>query len=156
MRHRVYGKKLGRNKDERDNLFKNLVRSLILHGSISTTESKAKAIKGLVDRIITQAKNKDTKRLVLSYLTQKDIQDKLFKEIVPATKSRTSGYTSMVRMGQRQGDGSLMVKMSLLVDQIKSDKSAGQSISKPEGQKKMENKKGAKSKSKVRAKSVQK
>lgn len=99
MRHKVYGKHLGRDKNERTALFKNLIGSLILHGSITTTEGKAKAIKGLVDKMINQAKIKP---------------NALFKDIVPRLKNRTSGYTSLVREGPRQGDGAMMVKMSLL------------------------------------------
>lgn len=96
MRHKVYGRKLGRNKAERNSLFKNLLGSLITHGFIQTTESKAKAIKGLVDKFINKSKD---------------------KEIISKFKSRTSGYTSVVRMGQRLGDGAMMVRMSLLVDE---------------------------------------
>ena len=51
MRHRVYGKHLGRDKDQRTTLFKGLVRSLFIHGTIQTSEAKAKAIKGLVDKV---------------------------------------------------------------------------------------------------------
>ena len=96
MRHKVYGRKLGRNKAQRSSLFKNLLGSLILHGFIQTTESKAKAIKGLVDKFINKSKD---------------------KEIVSRFKSRTSGYTSLVKLGPRLGDGAMMVRMSLLVDE---------------------------------------
>lgn len=98
MRHNVYGRKLGRNTAQRNSLFKNLLESLILHGFIQTTESKSKAIKGLVDKFINKSKD---------------------KEIISKFKSRTSGYTSVVRMGQRQGDGAMMVRMSLLMDKKK-------------------------------------
>ena len=117
MRHSVYGKKLGRDKNERTALFKNLVRSLILHESIQTTDAKAKAIKGTVDKIVTQAKSPTTRRLVAQFLVEKDIQDKLIKEILPRLKNRTSGYTSVVRMGKRLGDGAMMVKMSLIMEE---------------------------------------
>lgn len=86
MRHRVYGKKLGRNKNERTRLFKSLVSSLLTHGTITTSESKAKAIKGLVDKIINSTKSKG---------------------------ARKSGYTQLVRLGTRLGDQTMMVKMSL-------------------------------------------
>lgn len=105
MRHKVYGKHLGRNKNERTALFKNLIGSLILHGSITTTEAKAKAIKGLVDKVINRPQ---------TFSLSKKIQDKLIKEVVPALKSRTSGYTSLIKLGPRKGDGAMMVKMSLL------------------------------------------
>lgn len=87
MRHRVYGKKLGRNKNERTALFKSLVQELLLHGTITTSQAKAKAIKGLVDKIINSTKSKD---------------------------ARKSGYTKLVRLGTRLGDQTMMVKMSLI------------------------------------------
>ncbi|MBI3109746.1 50S ribosomal protein L17 [Candidatus Daviesbacteria bacterium] len=114
MRHKVYGKHLGRDKNERAALFKNLVGSLILHGSIQVSEAKAKAIKGLVDKIINQAKTPNTRRLLQTFLTSKKIQEKLIQEVIPVLKSRTSGYTSLVKLGPRQGDGAMMVRMSLL------------------------------------------
>lgn len=118
MRHKVYGTHLGRDKNERTALFKNLVGSLILYGQIKTTQAKAKAIKGLIDKIINQAKNPVTRRLMQAFLVSKKIQEKLIKEIVPLLKSRTSGYTSIVKVGQRQGDGAMMVRISLLTEAI--------------------------------------
>lgn len=110
MRHRVYGKHLGKDIGQRQALFKTLVRSLFLHGTIQTSETKAKAIKGLVDRIINSAKKKNT-------------QDKLVKEILPKLEARTSGYTSTVRIGPRLGDQTMMVKMSLIgAEELKSKK----------------------------------
>lgn len=119
MRHRVYGKHLGRDKNQRASLFKNLVGALILHGSIETTESKAKAIKGLVDKVITEAKNKNTQRLVSQFLTQKKVQEKLFKEVVPAVKTRNSGYTSIIKLGERLGDSAMKVRMTILMEEKK-------------------------------------
>lgn len=101
MRHRVYGKKLGRNKDERSALFKGLVQQLLLHGTITTSKARAKAIKGLVDKTINLTKNKGT---------------------------RKSGYTQLVRLGTRLGDQTMMVKMSL--KEVKTQKSKVKSTSK--------------------------
>lgn len=119
MRHRVYGKHLGRSKDQRTALFKSLVRSLILEESIKTTLPKSKAVKGLVDKIITQAKSETSKRLVAQFLTHKTVLDKLNNEILPRVGSRTSGYTSVVKLGPRLGDGAMIVKMSLILDESK-------------------------------------
>lgn len=113
MRHRVYGKQLGRNKNERDNLFKGLLRLLLIHGTIQTSETKAKAIKGLVDKVINLAKNKKEVQLQ-SFLVDKNLRERLTKEIVPALGTKTSGYTSMVKMGRRLGDQTMMVRMSLI------------------------------------------
>lgn len=114
MRHRVYGKKLSRNKNERTALFKSLVQELVLHGTITTTEFKAKAIKGLVDKIINLAKSKNTQRLLQAYFSNKLLQDRLVKEIIPKLENRTSGYTSLIRVGVREGDRTTLVKMSLI------------------------------------------
>jgi large subunit ribosomal protein L17 len=121
VRHNVYGAHLGRNKNQRTALFKGLVQSLILSESIQTTESKAKAVKGLVDKIINQAKDTSSRRLVSQFLATKSTQDRLVKDILPRLKDRTSGYTSVVRLGARQGDGAVMVKMSLLLSEIKKE-----------------------------------
>lgn len=114
MRHRVYGKKLGRDKNERTALFKSLVQELVLHGTITTSESKAKAIKGLIDKIITLAKSKNTQRLLSAYFVNKALQERLIKDIVPKLGARVSGFTSMVRMGTREGDRTTLVKMSII------------------------------------------
>jgi len=119
VRHKVYGTHLGRDKNERTALFKNLVGSLILYGQIKTTQAKAKAIKGLIDKIINQAKNPSTRRLMQTFLVSKKIQEKLIKEVILALKSRTSGYTSIIKVGQRQGDGAMMVRISLLLEEVK-------------------------------------
>lgn len=115
MRHRVYGRGLGRDKNQRRALFKGLIKSLLISETINTTESKAKSVKGLIDKIINQAKNPSTKKLVSQFLTNKNITEKLFKDLVPRLGERNSGYTSVVRTGKRLGDGASMVRMSLLL-----------------------------------------
>ncbi|OGE30862.1 50S ribosomal protein L17 [Candidatus Daviesbacteria bacterium RIFCSPHIGHO2_01_FULL_44_29] len=115
MRHSIYGKKLSRDTNQRTALFKALVSSLILSEKIQTTQAKAAAIKGLVDRLITQAKSPTTKRLVAQFLTRKEVYEKLINDLTPRMKDRNSGYTSVVKLGYRQGDGALMVQMSLLL-----------------------------------------
>ncbi len=114
MRHRVYGKKLGRSKNQRTGLFKSLVQSLFTHGTITTSQTKAHAIKAMVDKIITLAKNKNTQRLLQSYFTEKALQERLIKEIVPNLGTRVSGFTSSVRLGAREGDRTMLVRMSII------------------------------------------
>ena len=124
MRHRVYGKHLGRNKNQRSALFKSLVRSLFIHQSIETTEPKAKAIKPLVDRIISNAKSATAKKLVSQFFNQKDVEAKITDDILPRVGNRVSGYTTTVRIGRRMGDGAMLVKMSLLLEDTKDTKTA--------------------------------
>jgi large subunit ribosomal protein L17 len=119
VRHRVYGKKLGRTKNQRTALFKNLVQSLLIHEKIQTTETKAKAIKGLIDKIINQAKTESTRRLVSQFLVSKKTQERLITELLPRLSGRNSGYTSTVKIGQRLGDGAMLVSMSLLLSEQK-------------------------------------
>ncbi len=119
MRHKVYGKHLGRTKNQRTALFKSLVQAIILSEKIETTEAKAKAVKGLIDKVINQAKSETTKRYVASFLTHKKTQERLFTELVPRLSSRNSGYTSTVRLGRRLGDGAMIVQMSLLLEEAK-------------------------------------
>lgn len=119
MRHRVYGKHLGRNKNQRSALFKSLVRSLFLYQSIETTEPKAKAIKPLVDRIISNAMSPTARKLVSEFFNQKGIEIKLYDEVLPRIGTRVSGFTSTARLGRRLGDGAMVVKMSLLLEEPK-------------------------------------
>lgn len=116
MRHRIYGKHLGRDKNQRTALFRGLIRSLFLQESITTTETKAKAIKGLVDRLIVKSKDKTeaSKRVIVSIISQPEVIDKLMKEIGPRYSKRQSGFTQIVRLGKRAGDGAMLVKMSLV------------------------------------------
>jgi large subunit ribosomal protein L17 len=106
VRHRVYGKHLGRNKNERQALFKGLVHSLLSSGTIQTSEVKAKAIKGLVDKIINSVKKN-------TFVTDQKLKEKIL-EILPKLGNKTSGYTSTQRMSPRLGDRTTMVKMSLI------------------------------------------
>ena len=85
-----------------------------MHGTITTSESKAKAIKGMVDKIVNLAKSKNTQRLLSAYFSNKLLQERLVKEIVPKLENRTSGYTSLMRMGTREGDRTTLVKMSII------------------------------------------
>ena len=123
VRHKIYGKHLGRDKNEREALFKNLVQALLVSGSIQTTETKSKAIKGLVDKIVNQAKSKNTQRFLQTFLVNKQTREKLIKEIAPSLKGRNSGYTSVVKLGPRQGDNAMMVRMKLLMEEPKDEKS---------------------------------
>lgn len=121
MRHNVYGKKLGRNKNQRTALFRNLVRSLLAAETITTSEAKAKAIRGTVDRLINQAKSPSAKNLIGQFLASRKAEEKLTRQLLPRLQTRRSGYTSLVRLGRRLGDDSPRVQMMLLLDEIKPD-----------------------------------
>lgn len=114
MRHRVYGRKLGRNKNERNSLFKSLMQELFLHGTITTSIAKASAIKGQVDNIINLAKNKTSQRLIQSFFSNKLLQERIINEIAPKLSNRNSGYTSFMKVKVQEGDRTILVKMSLI------------------------------------------
>jgi large subunit ribosomal protein L17 len=116
MRHQKQGKKFGRNTNQRKALLRNLIESLIIHEEIKTTESKAKTLKQLVDKLITKAKigSLHVRRQILSFLPNKKAVNKLVEEIAPRFKQRTSGFTRFIRLGNRRGDNAMMVKMELV------------------------------------------
>jgi len=120
MRHRKKGKKLGRNTKQRQALFKGLIQNLIVNEQIKTTEAKAKAIKGLTDKLITQAKkgSLSARRQILSFLPDKKAVHKLFDVIAPRTKDRTSGFTRFVRLGRRRGDNAQMTRIEFVDKQV--------------------------------------
>ena len=116
MRHRIKGKKLNRTTAQRKALFRHLISSLFLKEEIKTTLSKAKAIKGLIDKLISKAK-KDTlhnQRLVHAFLQNKKATKKLVKQIAPRFKKRVSGFTRIIRLGRRRGDAAEIVRVELV------------------------------------------
>ncbi len=115
MRHRVFGRKLDRSANHRKALFRNLIIGLIEHRRIQTTEAKAKAIRGVVDKLITKAKQGTVhaRRIVGSFLHDAHMANKLVDEIAPSFKHTTSGYTRITRTSERRGDASMMVRLEL-------------------------------------------
>jgi large subunit ribosomal protein L17 len=110
MRHRVEGRKFGRETDARRLMICNLVKSMIEHGQITTTLAKAKELRGFVERVITYGKN-DTvhsRRLAFSVLGSRTLVKKLFTEIAPAFEGRNGGYTRVIKAGFRRGDAAAM------------------------------------------------
>ncbi len=112
MRKNVFGKRLKRDKNERKALIKSLMSSLVLEGKIKTTEAKAKAIKGEVDKLITKARKETllARRLLEKKLSPKAI-DKLIKEVAPRFVNRQGGYTRIVKLERRLGDNAQVVLM---------------------------------------------
>ncbi|PIS08735.1 50S ribosomal protein L17 [Candidatus Beckwithbacteria bacterium CG10_big_fil_rev_8_21_14_0_10_34_10] len=115
MRHRKAGKKLNRNTAQRKALFKNLIQSLILHEEIKTTEAKAKAIKGLMAKLISKAKKGSLhkRRQIMAFLPDKRAVKKLFDDLGPRFKQRNGGFTRFVRLGNRKGDDAMIVRLEL-------------------------------------------
>lgn len=117
MRHGKRGRQLGRQTKHRRALFRSLVTSLLDHERIETTEAKAKEVRPQVERMITLAKRGDlsARRAVIAALPDEPLViNKLFDEIAPKYADRTSGYTRIVRVGQRQGDAAPIVQLELV------------------------------------------
>lgn len=110
MKHQVFGRKFNRDIKERKALFKNLISSLILSGRIETTEEKAKAVKGEIDKLVGQAKEGTlAARRQLQSVLSPAIVDKLVREVSPHFIKRSSGFTQIFRLGPRRGDNASMV-----------------------------------------------
>ena len=122
MRHQVAGRRLGRSTGHRKALFRNLTTELFRHGRIRTTEAKAKAVRPNAEKIITIAKrgvNEESyalhaRRLVAARLNGPEIVKVLFDEIAPRYEARPGGYTRILKLGPRQGDGAEMVLLELV------------------------------------------
>jgi large subunit ribosomal protein L17 len=114
MRHRVSGKKLGRDTKHRIALFKNLARGLILHGTVTTTEIKGKELKSLADRLVGMAKTDSltSRRTLHRYFGKRDIVNTLVDRVAPAFTDRVSGFTRIEKSGIRVGDNTSMVTVS--------------------------------------------
>ena len=117
MAHRIGGRKLGRKMGPRKALYKNLTVSVLRYERVKTTEAKAKEIRGRVEKMITLAKRGDlsARRAVVSEFPNEPlVVTKLFDEIAPKYADRTSGFTRIVRIGQRQGDAAEIVQIELV------------------------------------------
>ncbi len=136
MRHRKSGRKFGRNSSHRTAMFRNMVTSLLEHGGIRTTVAKAKELRRFVEPTITQsirvqpivakaesdrtpqerARLVHAMRLAGRYVHDRQVLRRLFYDIGPAMKDRPGGYTRIIKLGRRVGDGAPMARIEL-VDQ---------------------------------------
>ena len=116
MRHKVAGRKLSRATDHRIALFRNLVTDLLRYEKIVTTEAKAKEVRPFAEKVITLGKqgNLHARRQALSFVYDKSVVDKLFAEIGPKYAQRAGGYTRVIKLGPRLGDGAPMAQLELV------------------------------------------
>ena len=110
MRHNKNFNHLGRQAGHRKAMLSNMASSLILHKRIETTVAKAKAVKQFVEPLVTRSKEDTThsRRIVFSYLKQKEAVTELFRTIAPKIAERPGGYTRILKTGFRLGDGADM------------------------------------------------
>ncbi len=118
MRHRRSIPKLGVKTAHRKAILSNMAMSLIDHGQIQTTVSRAKALVPVVSKLITMAKRDDvhSRRLAATTIKKKELLKKLFEEVAPEFKDRPGGYTRVIRSGFRKGDGASLAVVQLLVE----------------------------------------
>lgn len=125
MRHQVAGYKLGRSKDQRIGLRKTLINQLFQYERIQTTRTKALAIRGDAERLITLARNSakgseiqkvNARRLAAARMDNAELVKKLFDDIAPRYANRNGGYTRMLKLGPRLGDAAEMVLLELVED----------------------------------------
>jgi large subunit ribosomal protein L17 len=127
MRHRLAGKHLGRNHNQRKMLRRNLLNQLFLHERITTTEAKADAIRAEAEKMISIAKRSlahtdknravHGRRILFSRLNDRTIVLKVFDEIAPRYETRPGGYTRIYKLGPRKGDAAPMVVLELVKDE---------------------------------------
>ncbi len=116
MRHKVSGRKFDRASDERAALLRGLVTDLMRHERMKTTEAKAKEVRPLAEKMITLGKDGTVhaRRQALAFMNDKDLVKKLFDEIAPRFAERAGGYTRIIKLGPRNGDGASMAQLELV------------------------------------------
>ncbi len=116
MRHRKKTIKLGRTKAPRKALLSNLAASVIVYEKIKTTEAKAKAVRSIVERLITKGKTKTihSKREIAKVLPENKAVQKILNVLGPRYKDRPGGYTRIVKLKQRQGDAAPIVQIEFV------------------------------------------
>ena len=116
MRHRVKGKGLSRTAAHRKATFRSLTKALVREHRIVTTVTKAKELRRFVEPLITRSKedNNLNRKVVFSALQDKETVKSLFTEVGPAVGNRPGGYTRVIKIGHRQGDGAEMAVIELV------------------------------------------
>lgn len=109
-------RKLGRRSDHRRAMLRNLVTSFLREERLETTETRAKELRRLAERMITLGKRGDlhSRRLALAFLLDETVVKKVFDELAPRYKERPGGYTRIVKTGVRRGDGAPMAVVELV------------------------------------------
>lgn len=116
MRHRVKGTILNRKKEPREMMLRNMASSVLIYEKVKTTKAKAKAVKPLVEKMITVSKEGDltARRKLIKVLPQKMAVKKAMEVLGKRYESRKGGYSRIVNLGIRQGDGAEMVQLELV------------------------------------------
>ena len=118
MRHRAKGRQLSRTSSHRRALLNNMATSLFEHGRVITTEAKAKELRPFAEKLITLARRGDlhARRLVERKIKDRETLARLFTEIGPRFAARPGGYTRILKLGHREGDGADIARIELLAE----------------------------------------
>ncbi len=116
MGHKISGRKLARSSGYRKALNRNLVTDLLNYEKITTTEAKARQVRGLAEKMVTLGKDGSlhSRRQALALIFSKDVTDKVFDELAKRYAERSGGYTRITKLGPRQGDGAEIVQLELV------------------------------------------
>ncbi|MBE9485600.1 MAG: 50S ribosomal protein L17 [Desulfuromonadales bacterium] len=120
MRHNKSGRSLGRKPDHRQHMMRNMVTSFFEHEKITTTDTRAKELRKLVDKMITLGKRGDlhARRQALQVIRVPKVVGKLFELIAPRYQQRPGGYTRIIKLANRQGDNAPMVIIELVEEEF--------------------------------------
>jgi large subunit ribosomal protein L17 len=120
MRHRNANRKLSRNSSHRRSLLRNLVTDLLDHGRLMTTLPKAKEVRPLAEKMITLGKrdNLHARRQLQSFLLRDSVAKKVFESIAPRFSDRNGGYSRIIKLGNRKGDGADLAIIELLGSEL--------------------------------------
>jgi large subunit ribosomal protein L17 len=127
MRRRVAGRKLGRKTAHRMMMFRNMVTSLLDKERIRTTLPRAKELRPIAERMITLGKRESlhARRRALAFVKDPAVVAKLFETLAPRFAERNGGYTRIIRLGHRDGDGAPMAIVELVGSEFKSKADEG-------------------------------
>lgn len=120
------GPRLGGSPAHERIILANLASQLFEHGKITTTETKAKRVRPLAEKLITKAKRGDlhSRRVVLKTITDKSVVHVLFTEIAPKVADRPGGYTRITKIGNRQGDNAPMAVIEIVTESVEESRKA--------------------------------
>lgn len=120
MRHNKSGRRLGRKPDHRQHMMRNMVTSFFAHEKLTTTDTRAKELRKVVDRMITLGKRGDlhARRQALQVIRDPKVVGKLFEMIAPRYEQRPGGYTRIIKLANRQGDNAPMAIIELVEEEF--------------------------------------
>ena len=121
MRHRKSGRKLGVTTKHRKAMFRNMATDLLRNGKINTTDTRAKEIRRVVEKLVTLGKNGSlhARRKALGYIRDRLVVEKLFSELAQRYMERPGGYTRIVKLGYRRGDNAPVSLVELVTEEYK-------------------------------------